>query len=79
MAEEGVKVIGALRRGDMVDGTPWYSFHCDEIPGLYLCSPDLAKLLADILPAWRKLHEVAPKQVPNPDAPASISNSGEKT
>jgi hypothetical protein len=36
---------------------------CDDLPGLLLWSDDPAKLMADFIPAWKKMHEIAPNQV----------------
>ncbi len=39
------------------------SLHCDDLPGLNLFGPSPEKVLADFVPAWHKMHEVAPHQV----------------
>lgn len=39
------------------------SLHCDDLPGLNLFGDHPEKVLADFIPAWRKLHEISPKQV----------------
>lgn len=54
----------SIKRGKE-DG--WWYLHGEQlVPGLNLAHTDLQTVLDDLLPAWRKLHEVAPQQVPAP-------------
>lgn len=65
---KGVEVVGLIRKGPgPKEGEVWYAITLDEVPGLYLAGPSLSALLSDVVPSWRKLHEIAPTQVPDPD------------
>lgn len=60
------------------DGEFWYLHGEQVVPGLNLTGPDLGKVLADVLPAWRALHRIAPQQVPEAPRTSLHSESGER-
>lgn len=63
---EGAPFVHAfsIKRGKE-DGH-WFLHGEELVPGLNLVGEDLSVVLGDLLPAWKRLHEIAPKQVPEP-------------
>ena len=55
----------SIKRGKE-DGV-WYLHGEELVPGLNLVGKNLADVLADLVPAWKRLYEVSPQQVPSPN------------
>jgi len=55
----------SIKRGKE-DGI-WYLHGEELVPGLNLVGKNLADVLADLIPAWKRLYEVSPQQVPSPN------------
>src|SRR5690606_8320092 len=52
-----------------------WALSCEQVPGLYLCHASLDLVMADFLPAWRKLHELDGSRWNGPVPPQAPAQS----